>query len=179
MRLQTGTHLQRLASTWMKLYRDAQQVPEWLRQTSSVTLMIQNLGWEDLQSHHEQCKTIMMDRIINNLVNIPAEKNLDTFRHINQRLWDTIPGTILLDDCLQNVLSSHQQYISGTPCPPPQHWAQHFFGWWGQKNICMFQVSLPYLGFCPDPKHFIVNCEQSVKFAKKIGENVSKNAISI
>ena len=35
-----------------------------------------------------------------------------------------------------------------------------------QKNICVFQVSRPYLGFCPDPKHFIVNCEQNVvKFA--------------
>ena len=38
----------------------------------------------------------------------------------------------------------------------------------GQKNICVFQVSRPYLGFCPDPKHFIVNYEQSVvKFAEK------------
>ena len=34
----------------------------------------------------------------------------------------------------------------------------------------MFQVSRPYLGFCPDPKHFIVNCEQNtVKFAEKNG----------
>ena len=32
----------------------------------------------------------------------------------------------------------------------------------------MFQISLPYIGFCPDPKHFIVNCEQNVvKFAGK------------
>ena len=30
----------------------------------------------------------------------------------------------------------------------------------------MFQVSRPYLGFYPDPKHF-VNCEQNVKFAEK------------
>ena len=37
-----------------------------------------------------------------------------------------------------------------------------------KKNICVFQVSRPYLGFCPDPKHFIVNCEQNVvKFAEK------------
>ena len=35
----------------------------------------------------------------------------------------------------------------------------------------MFQVSRPYLGFCPDPKHFIVNCEQNVvKFAEKWGK---------
>ena len=30
----------------------------------------------------------------------------------------------------------------------------------------MFQVSRPYLGFCPDLKHFIVNSEQNiVKYA--------------
>ena len=41
----------------------------------------------------------------------------------------------------------------------------------GQKNICVFQVSRPYLGFCPDPKHFIVNWEQNViKFAGKWGK---------
>ena len=39
------------------------------------------------------------------------------------------------------------------------------------KKIYVFQVSRPYLGFCPDPKHFIVNCEQNVvKFAEKWGE---------
>ena len=44
------------------------------------------------------------------------------------------------------------------PLPPP-------------PNISVFQVSLPYLGFCPDPKHFIVNCEQNVvKFAEKWGK---------
>ena len=37
-----------------------------------------------------------------------------------------------------------------------------------KKNLCVFQVFRPYLGFCPDPKHFIVNCEQNVvKFAEK------------
>ena len=30
------------------------------------------------------------------------------------------------------------------------------------NKICVFQVSRPYLGFCPNPKHFIVNCEQNV-----------------
>ena len=37
--------------------------------------------------------------------------------------------------------------------------------------VCLFQVSRPYLGFGPDPKHFIVNCEQNVvKFAGKWGK---------
>ena len=36
-----------------------------------------------------------------------------------------------------------------------------------KENIFVFQVSRPYLVFCPDPKHFIVNCEQNVaKFAE-------------
>ena len=38
----------------------------------------------------------------------------------------------------------------------------------GQKNICVFQVSRPYLGICLGPKHFIVDCEQKiVKYAEK------------
>ena len=37
--------------------------------------------------------------------------------------------------------------------------------------MCVFQVSRPYLGFYPDPKHFIVNCKQNVvKFAGKRGK---------
>ena len=39
-----------------------------------------------------------------------------------------------------------------------------------KKNVCVFQVSRPYLVFCPDPKHFIVNCEQNVVKLRKKGE---------
>ena len=36
--------------------------------------------------------------------------------------------------------------------------------------MCVFQVSRPYLGFCPDPKHFIVNFEENtVKSVEKSG----------
>ena len=39
-----------------------------------------------------------------------------------------------------------------------------------KKYMCV-QVSRPYLGFCPDPKHFIVNCERNVvKCAGKWGK---------
>ena len=44
-----------------------------------------------------------------------------------------------------------------------------------KQNICVFQVSRPYLGFCPNPKHFIVNCEQNVvKFPGKWGKCIEK-----
>ena len=51
-------------------------------QTSSVTSMIQNLGWEDLQHRREQCKSVMMYTyriIVNHLINIPAENYLIHF----------------------------------------------------------------------------------------------------
>ena len=39
----------------------------------------------------------------------------------------------------------------------------------------MFQVSRPYLVFCPDPKIFIVNCEQNVvKLRKNGGKCIEK-----
>ena len=52
-----------------------------------------------------------------------------------------------------------------------------------KQKICVFQVSRPYLGFCPDPKRFIANCEENiVKYTEKYGGgggNEVKNAISI
>ena len=37
-----------------------------------------------------------------------------------------------------------------------------------KKLICVFRASRPYLGFCPDPKHFIASCKQNiVKYARK------------
>ena len=43
------------------------------------------------------------------------------------------------------------------------------------KYMCVFQGSQPHIGFCPNPKHFIVNCEQNVvKFAEKWGEKYWK-----
>ena len=46
------------------------------RQTSSVSSMMQDLGWEQLQTRHQQNKTVMMYRIANNLVEIPANQYL-------------------------------------------------------------------------------------------------------
>ena len=31
-----------------------------------------------------------------------------------------------------------------------------------KQNMCVFQVSRPYVGFCPGPEYFIVNCEENI-----------------
>ena len=37
--------------------------------------------------------------------------------------------------------------------------------------MCVFQVSRPYLAFCPNSKHFIVNFKETiVKYAEKWGK---------
>ena len=46
------------------------------RQTSSVSSMMQDLGWEQLQTRRQQNKTVMMYRIVNNLVEIPISQYL-------------------------------------------------------------------------------------------------------
>ena len=49
----------------------------------------------------------------------------------------------------------------------------NFYYYSGQKNICEFQVSQPYLhvGYCPNTKHIIVQNEQSiVKYGEKCGK---------
>ena len=46
------------------------------RRTSTITSMLQEIGWEDLQSRREQNKVAMMYRIVNNLVEIPADQYL-------------------------------------------------------------------------------------------------------
>ena len=46
--------------------------------------------------------------------------------------------------------------------------------------MCVFQVSRPYLGFCHDPKPFIVNVEENiVKYAEKWGKSSEKCNIYI
>ena len=42
------------------------------QRTSSVSAMIQDLGWEQLRSHRQQVKAVIFYRIINRLVNIQA-----------------------------------------------------------------------------------------------------------
>ena len=46
------------------------------RRTSSVSSMIQYLGWELLKTSRQQNKTVMMYRIVNNPVEIPANQYL-------------------------------------------------------------------------------------------------------
>ena len=46
------------------------------RRTSSVSSMMQDLGWKQLQTRRQQNKTVMMYRIVNNFVEIPANQYL-------------------------------------------------------------------------------------------------------
>ena len=88
-----------------------------------------------------------------------------------------------MSKCHQNSL-----YYSKTSCICPQFVSIMSLGKKKKKKkICVFQVSRPYLGFCPNPKDFIVNSEENiVKCAEKGGEgagggggDVVKKAISI
>jgi hypothetical protein len=45
--------------------------------TSSVTAMLQQLQWQTLQSRRAYAQTVMMYRIVYNLVDIPAEHHLN------------------------------------------------------------------------------------------------------
>ena len=89
------------------------------RRTSSVSSMMQDLGWEQLQARPQQNKTVMMYRMANNLVEIPATKYLtpkeyqleatnNDYYHINALSTPT------------RVPSHHQWSDSGFPCQPVQ-----------------------------------------------------------
>jgi hypothetical protein len=47
------------------------------QRTSSVTVMLQQLHWQTLQSRRAYAQTVMMYRIVYNLVDIPAEYHLN------------------------------------------------------------------------------------------------------
>ena len=66
--------------------------------------------------------------------------------------------------------------ISGFPTLPRNRTEHNFI----ENKLKPHAGGVRGLGFCPDPKYFIVNCEQNiVKYAEKMGENIVKNAISI
>ena len=82
---------------------------------SSFTSMIQSLGWEELQYRCEYRKTVIMYRIVNNLIDIPAEKHL-IHSGTSARGLET---QLLVPYCTVNAyksFSAPQQYVFGTPC---------------------------------------------------------------
>ena len=89
------------------------------RRTSSVTAMMEDLGWEQLQTHRQQVKTIILYRIVNQLVDIQTASLLmpagtHTRGHANRfqvpycsinaykysfypssiRLWNSLPAAL-------------------------------------------------------------------------------------
>ena len=88
------------------------------RRTSSVTSMLQELGWEDLKSRREQNKvTMMYQTIVNNLVKIrpiPDSRLVYQLEVINNGSWYHIAycSTTTRDPF------SHLQSVSGIFCLP-------------------------------------------------------------
>ena len=81
MRLQSGTHLQRPASTRSKLSTVTRSkiLPQWLSPNKQRHLHDSESGLGRATTspiRREQCKTIIMYWIVNDLINIPAENYL-------------------------------------------------------------------------------------------------------
>ena len=96
------------------------------RQINSVTTKLQELRWEDLQSRQDQIKVIMMCKIVNNLVEIPAgqyqtatgvatrghnQRLLPIYCYINVYEESFFPST----DCLPMSYEHHVWTTSQTP----------------------------------------------------------------
>ena len=86
------------------------------RQTRSVSSLLQDLGLEQLQTRCQQNKTVMIYRIVNNLVEIPVNQYLTptgvSTRGQQQRL---LYHTIALSTPTR-APSSHLRSDSGMPC---------------------------------------------------------------
>ena len=96
------------------------------RRTSSVTSMLQELGWEDLQSRREQNKVAMVYRIVSNLVEIPADQYL-TAAGVSTRGHQQ---RFLVQYCSINAYKgsfSRLQSVSGIVCLPGPY----------QHQLCM------------------------------------------
>ena len=87
--------------------------------TSSVTSMLKNIGWEQLEERHAKSRVTMLHRIVNDLVDIPAadyllqapttRKNSDamfrvpytrTFFPDSTRLWNGLPLDMIAAESL-------------------------------------------------------------------------------
>ncbi|XP_052763343.1 uncharacterized protein LOC128223945 [Mya arenaria] len=69
----TKTHIRRLE---MVQRRAARYVTKRYHNTSSVTSMLEDLGWETLESRRTKAQLTMMYKIVNNLVDIQADSYL-------------------------------------------------------------------------------------------------------
>ena len=57
-------------------HRAARYVSNRYHNTSSVSSMLQDLGWESLENRRQKLQLIMFYKIVNNLVDIPATQYL-------------------------------------------------------------------------------------------------------
>ena len=83
--------------------------------TSSVTAMLQQLQWQTLQSRRAYDRTVMMYRIVYNLVDIAAEHHLNRTSLRTMRLFIMIPCTTHKNYSVQNITDFlHKPYASWT-----------------------------------------------------------------
>jgi hypothetical protein len=82
--------------------------------TSSVTAMLQQLQWQTLQSRRAYARTVMMYRIVYNLVDIPAEHHLNSTSLRTMRPFIMIPCTTHKNYSVQDIIFS----TSHTPLEP-------------------------------------------------------------
>lgn len=102
---------------------------------SSVSLMLNTLGWRPLQERRAQARLVMMFRIVNNLVDIPAQQYLqqtqsvtrghfqplylpycrtDTYRQSffpsTIRLWNSLPNSLIVAPSLDSFKTNVQAH---------------------------------------------------------------------
>jgi hypothetical protein len=122
-----GAPAKKTASTRLRQYNiESPGLPlQIIRETSSITAMLQQLQWQTLQSRRAYTQTVMMYRIVYNLVDIPAEHHLNrtslrtrghslrflvphtrttvyrtSFFSQATRLWNQLPGSVVESDTL-------------------------------------------------------------------------------
>ena len=77
--------------------------------------MMQDLGWEQRQARWKQYKTVMVNRVVNNFVEIPASQYL-TPTGVSFEATNNDSHHITAQSTPTRVPSSHRRSDSGMPC---------------------------------------------------------------
>jgi hypothetical protein len=123
-----GAPAKKTASTRLRQYNvEPPGLPLEITSTQAVSAMLQQVHWQTLQSRRAYAQTVMMYRIVYNLVDIPAEHHLNhtflrtrghslrflvphtrttvhrtTFFPQAIHLWNQLPGSVVETDTLDS-----------------------------------------------------------------------------